>query len=133
MHPAALARAVARALPVDALATLDGGHTSFWRSHFTPVPAVRTLLHEPRMSQLGFGLPAAPAWQLLHPGRPVFNLTGDGSFGFTRTELDSARRLGLPVIAVVHNNAAWAPSARANVSGSTSILAETWVAPPGAV
>jgi len=39
--------------------------------------------------------------------RPVFNLTGDGSFGFTLNELDTARRLGLPVVTVVHNNASW--------------------------
>ena len=107
MHPAALARAVALALPADALATVDGGHTSVWSNHFTPVQAVRTRLHEPGMSQLGFGLPAALAWQLLHPDRPVFNLTGDGSFGFTLNELDSARRGGLPVVTVIHNNAAW--------------------------
>ncbi len=107
MHPAALARAVAAALPADALATYDGGHTTFWSNDFTSVQTVRTRLHEPGMSQLGFGLPAALAWQLLHPGRPVFNITGDGSFGFTLNELDTARRLGLPVVTVVHNNAAW--------------------------
>ena len=53
-----------------------------------------TPLHEPGMSQLGFRLPASLAMQLLHPGRAVFNLTGDGSFGFTLVELDSARRHG---------------------------------------
>ena len=64
------------------------------------------------MCQLGFGLPAAMALQLLHPGRPVFNITGDGSFGFTVNELDTARRHGLPVVTVVHNNAAWGIIAR---------------------
>jgi acetolactate synthase-1/2/3 large subunit len=107
MHPAALAQAVTQAMPPDALATFDGGHTSFWSNDFTPVHGVRTRLHEPGMSQLGFGLPAAMAWQLLHPGRAVFNLTGDGSFGFALVELDSARRHRLPVINVVHNNQAW--------------------------
>ena len=107
MHPAALAQAIAQAMPADALATFDGGHTSFWSNDLTPVRAPRTRLHEPGMSQLGFGLPAALALQLLHPGRAVFNLTGDGSFGFTLVELDSARRHGLPVINVVHNNEAW--------------------------
>jgi len=107
MHPAALAHAVGPALPADALAVYDGGHTTFWSNDFTPVHAVRTRLHEPGMSHLGFGLPAAMALQLLHPGRPVFNLTGDGAFGFTLQELDSARRLGLPVVNVIHNNAAW--------------------------
>lgn len=107
MHPAALARAIGVALPADALAVFDGGHTTFWSNDYTPVHAVRTRLHEPGMSHLGFGLPAAMALQLLHPGRAVFNLTGDGAFGFTVQELDSARRLHLPVVNVIHNNAAW--------------------------
>ena len=47
------------------------------------------------------------AAQLQHPGRPVFNITGDGSFGFTLQELDTARRYRLPVITIIHNNAAW--------------------------
>ncbi len=107
MHPAALARAIAQALPADALAVFDGGHTSFWSNDFTPVQAVRTRFHDPGMSQLGFGLPYALALQWLHPGRTVVNITGDGSFGFTLQELDSARRHGLPVVNIVHNNAAW--------------------------
>ncbi len=107
MHPAALAQAVARALPQDAIAVYDGGHTSFWSNDFTPVHAVRTRFHEPGMSHLGFGLPYALALQLLHPGKAVVNITGDGSFGFTLNELDSARRHQLPVINIIHNNAAW--------------------------
>ena len=35
------------------------------------------------------------------------NITGDGAFGFTLQELDTARRYGLPVINVIHNNASW--------------------------
>ena len=107
MHPAALAQAIAAALPADALAVYDGGHTTFWSNDFTPVSDVRTRFHEPGMSHLGFGLPYAMALQLAHPGRPVFNLTGDGSFGFTMNELDSARRHGLAVITLIHNNEAW--------------------------
>ncbi len=107
MHPAALAQALAGALPADALAVFDGGHTTFWSNDLTPVHDVRTRFHEPGMSHLGFGLPYALALQLAHPSRRVFNITGDGSFGFTLQELDSARRLGLPVITVIHNNAAW--------------------------
>ncbi len=107
MHPAALAQAIAEAMPADALAVYDGGHTTFWSNDFTPVLDVRTRFHEPGMSHLGFGLPCAMALQLQHPGRPVVNITGDGSFGFTLNELDTARRYKLPVITVIHNNAAW--------------------------
>jgi acetolactate synthase-1/2/3 large subunit len=107
MHPGALAREIGRALPRDALAVFDGGHTSFWSNDLTPTHDVRTRFHDPGMCQLGYGLPFALALQLAHPGRPVFNITGDGSFGFTLQELDTARRYQLPVITLIHNNAAW--------------------------
>ena len=107
MHPAALAKAVADALPADAIAVYDGGHTTFWSNDFTPVHDVRTRFHEPGMSHLGFGLPYALALKLQHPGKVVVNITGDGSFGFTLNELDSARRHGLAVINIIHNNGAW--------------------------
>lgn len=107
MHPAALATAIGRALPADALAVFDGGHTSFWSNDLTPVHAVRTRFHDPGMCQLGFGLPYALALALAQPGRPVFNVTGDGSFGFTLQELDTARRHRLPVVTLIHNNEAW--------------------------
>jgi thiamine pyrophosphate-dependent acetolactate synthase large subunit-like protein len=107
MHPAALASAIGKALPGNALAVFDGGHTTFWSNDLTPVHDVRTRLHEPGMSHLGFGLPYAMSLQLQNPKLPVFNLTGDGSFGFTMNELDTARRYQLPVITIIHNNAAW--------------------------
>jgi acetolactate synthase-1/2/3 large subunit len=107
MHPAALALAIGQALPRDALAVFDGGHTTFWSNDLTPVLDVRTRLHEPGMSHLGFGLPYAMSLKLAHQDKPVFNITGDGSFGFTMNELDSARRHHLPVITLIHNNASW--------------------------
>ena len=107
MHPAALARAIGEALPRDAIAIYDGGHTTFWSNDLTPAHAPRTRFHDPGMAQLGFGLPYALALQLQHPRHPVFNITGDGAFGFTLQELDTARRYSLPVINVIHNNAAW--------------------------
>jgi thiamine pyrophosphate-dependent acetolactate synthase large subunit-like protein len=107
MHPAALAYAVARALPTDSLAVYDGGHTTFWSNDFTPVSEVRTRFHEPGMSHLGFGLPYALALKLLHPDKTVVNITGDGSFGFSLQELDTARREGLAVVSIIHNNESW--------------------------
>ena len=68
---------------------------------------VRTRFHEPGMSHLGFGLPYAIALQAQQPGKPVVLITGDGSFGFTLNELDTARRYKLPVLAIIHNNQAW--------------------------
>lgn len=106
-HPARLTLATDAVLPPDALVTYDGGHTTFWNNDLISAPAPRTRFHDPGVAQLGFGLPYAIALQQVHPDRCVVNITGDGSFGFTIQELDTARRAGLPVINVIHNNEAW--------------------------
>jgi thiamine pyrophosphate-dependent acetolactate synthase large subunit-like protein len=107
MHPATLAAAIAAAVPKDALVTLDGGHTSFWSNDVTHVAQPRQVFHEPGLAQLGFSLPYAIALQLAEPDRLVVNITGDGAFGFTAMELDTARRYAAPVITFIHNNASW--------------------------
>lgn len=60
MHPAALADAIGRALPDDALVVYDGGHTSFWSNDLTPVHAPRTRFHDPGMCH---------SWVAACPGR----------------------------------------------------------------
>jgi acetolactate synthase-1/2/3 large subunit len=107
MHPAQLARALGQALPDDALVVYDGAHTSFWSNDLTPVAEPRTRFHDPGSGHLGFGVPYAHALALLEPGRPVIDITGDGAFGFTLAELDTARRYGLAAIHVIHDNQAW--------------------------
>ncbi|SOC82336.1 acetolactate synthase-1/2/3 large subunit [Ensifer adhaerens] len=107
LHPARLADALGKWLPENSLAVYDGGHTTFWSNDLTPVSKERTRFHEPGMCQLGFGTPYAVALKLLHPEKTVVNICGDGAFGFTLNELDTARRYNLPIINVVHNNASW--------------------------
>jgi thiamine pyrophosphate-dependent acetolactate synthase large subunit-like protein len=107
LHPGVATSALADALPDEALVVYDGGHTTFWSNDLIPATESRTRFHEPGMAHLGFGLPYSLALQLLHPGRAVVNVTGDGAFGFTLAELDTARRYRLPVVTVVMNNASW--------------------------
>jgi thiamine pyrophosphate-dependent acetolactate synthase large subunit-like protein len=107
MHPAQLARAIGEALPPRALVVYDGAHTSFWSNDLTPVSAPRTRFHDPGSGHLGFGVPYAHALALMEPGRPVIDITGDGAFGFSVAELDTAVRCGLPVVHVIHDNQAW--------------------------
>jgi thiamine pyrophosphate-dependent acetolactate synthase large subunit-like protein len=107
MHPAQLARALGETIPDDALVVYDGAHTSFWSNDLTPVSGPRTRFHDPGSGHLGFGVPYAHALALLEPGRPVIDITGDGAFGFSVAELDTAVRLGLRVVHVIHDNQAW--------------------------
>ena len=59
------------------------------------------------MGHLGFGQPFANAAKLCFPDRQVVNLAGDGSFGCTLQELETAVRYNLPVINVISNDKAW--------------------------
>ncbi len=56
---------------------------------------------------LGVGAPFAIAAKLLHPGRPIWVIQGDGSFGLNGMDFETALRFKLPVVCVVGNDAAW--------------------------
>ena len=56
---------------------------------------------------LGVGAPFAIAAQHLYPDRRVLILSGDGSFGLNGFEFDTAVRFGLPIVAIVGNDAGW--------------------------
>jgi thiamine pyrophosphate-dependent acetolactate synthase large subunit-like protein len=107
MHPATLAKELGEWLPPDALVVYDGGHTTFWSNELTPATATRTRFHDPGMAHLGFGTCYANALKHAFPERTVVNTIGDGSFGFTIQELDTARRYGLNAIHVLHDNSAF--------------------------
>ena len=56
-------------------------------------------------------LPGAPAVVSYSRSRTV-TVTGDGAFGFSAMEIDTAVRHGAPVMIVVSNNGAWAIEVR---------------------
>ena len=79
MHPAALSREIADALPPTPSSATTAATPSLWSNDMTPALEPRTRFHEPGMAHLGFGVPHALALSRLLPGRPVLNITGDGA------------------------------------------------------
>jgi thiamine pyrophosphate-dependent acetolactate synthase large subunit-like protein len=53
---------------------------------------------------MGVGIPYGIAAKLSHPGRMAVVLSGDFAFGLNAMEMETAARLGIPVIVVVANN-----------------------------
>jgi acetolactate synthase-1/2/3 large subunit len=104
MHPNRIFGALKRVLDPDAITIADGGDLlSFARMGLD----TRHYLDAGAFGCLGVGTPYAIAAALLHPGRQVLAVTGDGAFGINAMEIDSAKRHGAKAVFVVSNNAAW--------------------------
>ncbi len=88
-------------LPEETIVTSDVGSHLHLIGQFWKTRNPENLLMTNGWSSMGFGLPAAIAAQLNHPGRPVVCITGDGGFLMMLGELITARRYNLPVIVIV--------------------------------
>lgn len=104
MHPNRIFAALRRVLKPDAITIADGGDLlSFARMGLE----TRHYLDAGAFGCLGVGTPYGVAAALLHPGRQVVTVTGDGAFGINAMEIDSAARHGAKAVFIVSNNAAW--------------------------
>ena len=61
-----------------------------------------------KTTHLGFGLPLMIGAKLAHPDKFCLNLMGDGAFGMSGFDLETAARAGVPITTMVLNNGAMA-------------------------
>ncbi|GAA4329566.1 thiamine pyrophosphate-binding protein [Pigmentiphaga soli] len=92
-----------RALPADAIVTNGAGNYTGWLHRFHQYRGLRTQL-APASGVMGYGMPAACAAALLHPGRKVVCVAGDGCFLMNGQELATVKQYRLPIVFVVVNN-----------------------------
>jgi acetolactate synthase-1/2/3 large subunit len=104
MHPLRVAAAVTPLVRTGALFVCDGGEFGQWMQ--AAVEPRARLINGPSGS-IGSALPMAIAAKLAEPLRPVLVAVGDGTFGYHAFELDTALRYGLPIVAIVGNDARW--------------------------
>ena len=94
---AVLMKTVQRLAPEDTVYTNGTGNYSGWLHRYVRYPGLqhhgRTQL-APTSGAMGYGFPAAVAASLLHPGRTVVNLSGDGDFLMTGQEMATATGYG---------------------------------------
>ncbi len=103
VHPGRVIETLNRLLPPQTVLTTDAGNFAGWASRGLRLRRPGTFIG-PTSGAMGFGLPAAIAASLEHPGRPVVALTGDGGFAMTMSELETAVREHAAVVALVFDN-----------------------------
>ena len=107
VHPARFAIEATKGLPADAVLVRDGGSVSIFTGAYGQI-APRDLLWCQNFGHLGTGLPHAIGAQVAVGGaRRVVLITGDSSFLFHISELETAVRKGLPVVCIVGCDYSW--------------------------
>jgi len=107
VNPLALCRAIDRALDDDSVLVGDGGDFVATASYVVRPRGPMSWLDPGVFGTLGVGAGFALAAKLVRPDADVWILWGDGAAGYSIVEMDTFVRHGLPVIAVVGNDAAW--------------------------
>jgi acetolactate synthase-1/2/3 large subunit len=92
-----------RRLPDDAVITNGAGNYTVWAHRFYEFHRYGTQL-APCAGAMGYGVPAAVAAKLMHPGRPVVCVSGDGDFLMSGQELATAVQYGAAIVVLVVNN-----------------------------
>lgn len=107
VNPGQMVMALRELFPRDAVLVADGGNTTLWTVALNPVFEPDSFLYSVKMGYLGTGLPFAIGAQLAAPDRSVYLISGDGAFGFNAMELETARRVGAPVVSIVAVDDGW--------------------------
>jgi acetolactate synthase I/II/III large subunit len=104
MHPLRVCAGIQPLLDGGAILVADGGEFGQWVQAGCEAG---TRMINGLSGSIGSAIPLAVAAKLRHPEPTVIAALGDGTFGFHAFELDTALRAGLPVVAVVGNDARW--------------------------
>jgi acetolactate synthase-1/2/3 large subunit len=116
MNPLAVVRALDDALADDSVQVADGGDFVATASYVTRPRGPLSWLDPGVFGTLGVGAGFALGAKLCRPGAEVWVIYGDGSVGYSIAEFDTFVRHGIPVIAVVGNDASWQQIARDQVT-----------------
>jgi len=115
VNPIAFLRALEQAAGDNALLVADGGDFVATASYVLHSRGPLSWLDPGAFGTLGVGAGFALGAALARPDREVWIIYGDGACGYGLTEFDTFVRHGIPVIAVVGNDAGWTQIAREQV------------------
>ena len=108
MHPRRFIWELTRALPEDALVTTDIGNTCSIINGYLKFNGPRQHLSALTWGNCGFAYGCAMGAKIGKPDAPVFAVQGDGAWGISGlSEVMTAVREDIPVIAIVINNHEW--------------------------
>ncbi len=107
IDPRTLTIALDDMLPAERVVSVDSGNFMGYPSMFLSVPDERGFCFTQAYQSIGLGLATAIGAALAQPDRLPVAALGDGGALMSVAELDTVRRLGLPMVVVVYNDDAY--------------------------
>jgi thiamine pyrophosphate-dependent acetolactate synthase large subunit-like protein len=107
IDPRTLSIALDDLLPAERTVVIDSGNFMGYPSMFLGVPDAAGFLFTQAYQSIGLGLASALGAAIARPERLTVAALGDGGFLMSAAELTTAARLGLPLVIVVYNDAAY--------------------------
>ncbi len=95
---------IRKALGREDILISDVGLHKLWIGRMFPAYEPNTVLIANGLAGMGFAVPAAVGAKLVHPGRNVVTVNGDGGFLMNAQELETAVRLKTPFVNVIWEN-----------------------------
>jgi thiamine pyrophosphate-dependent acetolactate synthase large subunit-like protein len=107
IDPRVMSRELDAILPVERIVSIDSGNFMGYPSTYLRVPDEFGFCFTQAFQSIGLGLSTAIGAALARPDRlPVLG-AGDGGFLMGISELETAVRLGLPLVCIVYNDAGY--------------------------
>jgi acetolactate synthase I/II/III large subunit len=107
IDPRAVTIALDDLLPANRVVAVDSGNFMGYPSMFLSVPDERGFCFTQAFQSIGLGLATAVGAALAQSDRLPVAALGDGGALMGAAEFDTVRRLGLPMVVVVYNDAAY--------------------------
>lgn len=105
IEPEIVVRALQSALPVDAVLVIDPGTPTPFLSAYLDVQVPgNNIVYNRFHGGLGYSLPGVVGAYYARPQQKCVAVMGDGSFGFSSSELETIYRLNIPVTLIVLSN-----------------------------
>ena len=108
IKPERIVKEINNVMPDNAYIIVDPGTPCpYFSAYYNFKKSGRYFITNRAHGALGYALPASIGVQIGRPKNNVVSVMGDGSFGFVVGELETAKRLNLPIIFVVISNSVY--------------------------